>query len=175
MTVAHRLWKDRTDDEDALADHEPFLAGQDLAGGTSRPRNGRAFATVAGDVALVKLEDDDNGAIHFTDIGCKLLDGESCRCRDYPRRRRRVRDCVKLTPATVRSLPWLPTTCAYRMIAEGRDLAWWHPLVSGSDETVHEAGVSVRGRVSAGEEDVPIELWPERIVQWPNKPGRRRK
>ena len=85
-----------------------------------------------------------------------------------------MRDCVKLTPDAVRSLSWLPATCAYRVVAEGRDLAWWHPLVSGSDATVHEAGVSVRGRVSASEEDVPTELWPERIVKWPNKPARRR-
>jgi uncharacterized protein len=128
-----------------------------------------------GRCCLVKLEDEDSGEIHFTDIGCRLLDGKSCRCTDYPRRRRRVRDCVKLTPATVRSLPWLPVTCAYRVVAEGGDLAWWHPLVSGSDETVHDAGISVRGRVSASEEDVPVELWPDRIVKWPNGPGRRRK
>jgi uncharacterized cysteine cluster protein YcgN (CxxCxxCC family) len=128
-----------------------------------------------GRCCLVKLEDEDTGDIHFTDIGCKLLDGGSCRCKDYPRRRRRVRDCVKLTPAAVRSLNWLPSTCAYRIVAGGGELAWWHPLVSGSDETVHQAGVSVRGRVGASEEDVPVELWPDRIVEWPNQPARRRK
>src|ERR1700736_3656603 len=77
-----------------------------------------------GRCCLVKMEDEDTGEIHFTDIGCKLLDGASCRCTDYTRRRRRVRDCVKLTPGAVRSLSWLPTTCAYRVVAEGRDLAW---------------------------------------------------
>jgi hypothetical protein len=128
-----------------------------------------------GRCCLVKLEDEDTGDIHFTDIGCKLLDGHGCRCTDYARRRKRVRDCVKLTPAAVRALPWLPSTCAYRLVAEGRDLAWWHPLVSGSPATVHEAGISVRGKVSASELDVPVELWPERIVEWPNKPGRARK
>ena len=128
-----------------------------------------------GRCCLVKLEDEDSGEIHFTDIGCKLLDADACRCTDYPRRRRRVRDCVKLTPDGVRTLSWLPVTCAYRRLAEGRDLAWWHPLVSGSPETVHEAGVSVRGRVSASEEDVPTELWPERIVAWPNRPPRARR
>jgi uncharacterized protein len=82
-----------------------------------------------------------------------------------------------LTPEAVRSLPWLPRSCAYRLIAEGRDLAWWHPLVSGSADTVHQAGVSVRGRVSAQEDDVPTELWPERIVKWPNRTagGRKRR
>ena len=123
---------------------------------------------------LVKLEDEDSGEIHFTDLGCKLLDGKTCRCLDYRRRQRRVPDCVKLTPEAVRSLSWLPVTCAYRVLAEGRDLAWWHPLVSGSPETVHQAGVSVRGRVAASEEDLPIELWPDHIVSWPNRPPRRR-
>jgi uncharacterized cysteine cluster protein YcgN (CxxCxxCC family) len=122
---------------------------------------------------LVKLEDEDSGEIHFTDLGCKLLDGKTCRCLDYRRRQRRVPDCVRLTPEAVRSLSWLPVTCAYRVLAEGGELAWWHPLVSGSPETVHEAGVSVRGRVAASEEDMPVELWPERIVRWPNRPPRR--
>jgi uncharacterized cysteine cluster protein YcgN (CxxCxxCC family) len=124
---------------------------------------------------LVKLEDEDSGEIYFTDLGCKLLDGKTCRCRDYRRRQRRVADCVKLTPEAARSLSWLPVTCAYRVLAEGRELAWWHPLVSGSPETVHEAGVSVRGRVAASEDDLPIELWPERIARWPNRPPRRRR
>jgi len=128
-----------------------------------------------GRCCLVKLEDEDSGEIHFTDIGCKLLDAKSCRCTDYPRRRRRVHDCVKLTPAAVRTLSWLPVTCAYRVLAEGRDLAWWHPLVSGSTKTVHDAGISVRGRVSASEEEVEPGLWPERIVKWPNRPAGRTK
>lgn len=124
---------------------------------------------------LIKLEDEDTGDIHFTDIGCKLLDAKGCRCRDYGRRRRRVPDCVKLTPATVRALSWLPVTCAYRLVAEGRDLPDWHPLVSGSPDSVHAAGVSVRGRVSASEGDLAPELWPDRIVKWPNRPPRRRR
>jgi uncharacterized protein len=128
-----------------------------------------------GRCCLVKLEDEDSGEIHFTDVGCKLLDAKACRCTDYARRRRRVKDCVKLTPEAVRTLTWLPRTCAYRLVAEGRDLAWWHPLVSGSPDSVHEAGVSVRGRVGAREDDIPAELWPERIVKWPNSPARRRK
>ena len=105
---------------------------------------------------LVKLEDADSGEIHFTDIGCTLLDGKTCRCRDYRRRQSRVPDCVKLTPETVRSLSWLPVTCAYRRLAEGRDLAWWHPLVSGTPETVHQAGVSV-GRPRLGERRRPAD------------------
>ncbi len=114
-----------------------------------------------GRCCLVKLEDEDTGEIHFTDIGCRLFDAVACRCRDYANRLRKVRDCVKLTPEFARSLKWLPPTCAYRVIAEGRDLAWWHPLVSGSAETVHAAGISVRGRVAASETGSP----PRRICR----------
>ncbi|HLW90114.1 MAG TPA: YcgN family cysteine cluster protein [Roseiarcus sp.] len=128
-----------------------------------------------GRCCLVKIEDEDSGEIHFTDIGCKLFDAKACRCADYARRRRRVKDCVKLTPDAVRTLTWLPPTCAYRRLAEGRDLAWWHPLVSGSRETVHQAGVSVRGRVSVDETEIPAELWLDRIVKWPNQPVRARR
>jgi uncharacterized cysteine cluster protein YcgN (CxxCxxCC family) len=124
---------------------------------------------------LVKLEDEDTGEIHYTDLACKLLDGKACQCRDYPNRKARVHDCVKLTPRAVRTLPWLPVTCAYRLVAEGRDLAWWHPLVSGSRDTVHEAGVSVRARLGPSEEDVPQEEWIEHIVRWPNRAPRRKK
>jgi len=122
-----------------------------------------------GRCCLVKLEDEDTGEIHFTDIGCTLLDAKACRCRDYRRRSQRVRDCVKLTPTAVRTLSWLPVTCAYRLVSEGGDLPSWHPLVSGSPESVHDAGVSVRGRIHAIEDDLPFEQWPDRIVEWPNR------
>ena len=122
---------------------------------------------------LVKLEDADTAEIHFTDVGCTLLDAKTCRCRDYRRRRSRVSDCVKLTPKIVRRLNWLPVTCAYRRLAEGRGLAWWHPLVSGSPDTVRQAGVSASGRVSLSEDDLPAESLGDRIVKWPNRPPRK--
>lgn len=128
-----------------------------------------------GRCCLVKLEDEDTGAIYFTDIACKLLDKQSCRCTDYAKRRRKVRDCIALTPASARSLAWLPPSCAYRLIAEGRDLAWWHPLVSGRPESVHEAGISVRGRVRASETELPLAEYPDHIVNWPGKRPRPRR
>ncbi len=113
---------------------------------------------------LLKLEDEDSGALDYTDVACRLLDHGTCRCTDYANRRARVPDCVDLTPEAVRRLRWLPDTCAYRLIAAGEDLAWWHPLVSGDPATVHEAGISVRGRVVAEESGVDPE---DRIVDWP--------
>ncbi len=116
---------------------------------------------------LNKLEEEDTGRIFFTDVGCRLLDAKSCRCRDYANRSKEVEDCVRLTPRNVTTLAWLPPTCAYRLVAEGRDLYWWHPLVSGDPESVHIAGVSVRGRVGASEDEVADEELEDRIVNWP--------
>ena len=107
-----------------------------------------------GKCCMAKLEDEDTGEIHWTSVGCRLFDAGACRCTNYANRLAAVPDCVGLTPANVRTIPWLPTSCAYRRIAEGRPLAWWHPLVSGRPETVHEAGISMRGRVTASEADL---------------------
>jgi uncharacterized protein len=100
-----------------------------------------------GRCCLVKLEDDETGEVHLTKLACRMLDQSTCRCSDYPNRQTKMPDCVAIDPEKVRRLVWLPESCAYRRLAEGRDLAWWHPLVSGSADTVHEAGISVRGWV----------------------------
>ena len=115
---------------------------------------------------LNKLEDEDTGAIEWTAVACRLLDPVSCRCTDYPRRHRRVPDCVRLDAASIGAINWLPPTCGYRLVAEGKDLYWWHPLVSGDPETVHEAGVSVRNR-TVSESVVPLRDWEKFIVDWP--------
>ena len=104
---------------------------------------------------LNKLEDEDTGRVVYTDIACSLLDGEGCRCRDYPNRSTIVPECVRLTPHEVRTLSWLPNTCAYRLVAEGRDLYDWHPLVSGDPESVHKAGETVQGW-TVPEFEVPV-------------------
>ncbi|GHD58660.1 UPF0260 protein [Thalassobaculum fulvum] len=118
-----------------------------------------------GKCCLVKLQDPDTDEIAYTDVACKLLDGSTCRCTDYPNRKKRVPDCVVLSPAVVADLSWMPSTCAYRLIKEGKDLAWWHPLVSGDPNTVHEAGMSVRGRVVSEALVEDAEL-PEHVVDW---------
>jgi uncharacterized cysteine cluster protein YcgN (CxxCxxCC family) len=117
----------------------------------------------------------DNDELSYTNVACRLLNLETAQCSDYVRRKRRVPDCVRLTPADVRSIDWLPPSCAYRRVADGKDLQWWHPLVSGRAETVHEAGVSIRGRAvderRAGALEQHIAEWPGRMprVRRPNK------
>lgn len=102
---------------------------------------------------LLKVEWEDTGEVEPTSVVCRLLDSESCACTDYANRSRWVPECIRLTPETIGLLDWMPTTCAYRLIHEGRELYWWHPLVSGSRDTVHLAQVSVRGKVIS-EEDI---------------------
>lgn len=118
------------------------------------PQEWEQLCDGCGKCCLAKLEDEDSGEIYWTSVGCRLFDGDLCRCRDYPNRLREVPDCVGLTAEKVRSIPWLPATCAYRLVAEGHDLYWWHHLVSGSRQTIHDAGVSVRGRVTVSEEEL---------------------
>ncbi len=114
---------------------------------------------------LDKLEDEDTSEIQYTNVACRLLDLGTCRCTDYANRKRFVPDCVVLTARTVARLKWLPSTCAYRLVSEGKDLEWWHPLVSGDPETVHRAGISVRGRAVpeavAGDLEDYVVRWPE--------------
>jgi uncharacterized cysteine cluster protein YcgN (CxxCxxCC family) len=119
-----------------------------------------------GKCCLIGLEDADTGEIYLTDVACKLLDGQSCRCSDYANRKKIVTDCVKLTPKNVPRLKWIPKTCAYRLVAEKRDLYPWHPLISGDPETVHAANVSVRGRTRP-EGRLKMAGLMRRITKWP--------
>ncbi len=113
---------------------------------------------------LIKLEDEDTGEIAYTDIACRLLDRDTCRCGNYPLRRRLVPGCVTLTPANLaETAAWMPRTCAYRLLHEGRDLADWHPLISGDPGTVHATGVSLRGRM-VPEYEVDDDDWSDHVL-----------
>ncbi len=117
-----------------------------------------------GRCCLVKLEDEDTGQIHTTRLACRLLDIGSCRCSDYANRRKRVKDCVQLSADKIGGLGWLPRTCGYRLVEEGRDLPAWHPLVSGDPESVHAAGISVRS-FARSEKGIREESIPRHIVK----------
>jgi hypothetical protein len=119
-----------------------------------------------GRCCLNKLEDEDTGRFLYTRAACKLLDLDSCRCTDYANRHARVPDCVALTPENVGSLGWLPATCAYRLLEEGKNLQWWHPLVSGRTETVTEAGIAVTGEAYS-EEGITVEELVDHLWQLP--------
>ena len=119
-----------------------------------------------GKCCLNKLEDWETAEIHWTSIGCELLDCETCRCTDYSNRFEQVPDCIQLSPDNIDTIGWLPPTCAYRLVREGRDLYWWHPLVSGDPETVHEAGISVRGR-AIPDDGIKPEDYENYLIDWP--------
>lgn len=122
-----------------------------------------------GRCCLIKMEDEDTGQYYFTDVGCRLFDTGACRCRDYENRAREVSDCVRLTPENSGELGWMPPSCAYRLLAEGKDLPDWHPLVSGTSQTVLTSGASVQGRVHALENQVTLATLVERIRKWPGQ------
>jgi len=144
----------------ADARNAPFWQTKTLA--EMSPDEWESLCDGCGKCCLHKLEDEDTGRIHLTVIACRLLDVETCRCSHYKKRRRHVPACVRIEPHTVSDLT-LPSTCAYRLLAEGRPLASWHPLLSGTPETVHTAGISVRGW-AVPEAQVPEEDFEDYII-----------
>jgi uncharacterized protein len=155
------------------SDEVPFWRRKSLAEMTDS--EWESLCDGCGKCCLNKLEEEGTDRTFYTDVGCRLLDGESCRCRDYANRLDQVEDCVRLTAKSLKTISWLPPSCAYVLLDEGRDLYWWHPLVSGDPETVHIAGVSVRGRVGASEANVPDADLQDHIVSWPLRLTKRAK
>jgi len=118
-----------------------------------------------GKCCLHKLEDEDTGEIHYTNVACRYLDDDSCQCRAYAERQQRVPDCLVLRPEDVEHFHWLPDSCAYRLLSEGNPLPHWHPLISGDPLSVHRAGVSAAGK-TVSEAAVAEEDWEDQIVHW---------
>jgi uncharacterized cysteine cluster protein YcgN (CxxCxxCC family) len=116
---------------------------------------------------LHKLEDEDSGELYYTNIACRLLDIESCRCKDYQHRMSLINDCISLNPDNIKNINWLPSTCAYRLLAEGQDLPKWHPLLTGTYKSVKEAGISVKNMAVPETPDIKLE---EHIIGWTATP-----
>ena len=133
------------------------------------PKEWESLCDGCGKCCCIRLEDEDNGEIYITDVVCKLFDANICQCTDYANRSVRVPDCVTLTPDNVDQLTWMPKTCAYRLLSEGKDLPDYHHLISGSRDTIHEAGMSVQNAVVC-ETHIKEDDLPHRLVIWPGEP-----
>jgi uncharacterized cysteine cluster protein YcgN (CxxCxxCC family) len=146
----------------------PFWRSKTLDAMT--PAEWESLCDGCGRCCLHKLRDEDTGKLYFTEVACRLLDTATARCGDYANRASRVPDCVQLTPGKLRDIDWLPPTCGYRLVAEGRDLPWWHPLISGTRATVAQAGVSVAGRAVRERDAGDLE---DHVARWPGQVPRR--
>lgn len=129
------------------------------------PKEWEALCDGCGKCCLNKLEDPDSGEVAFTRVACRLLDDSTCRCAQYDIRKQFVPECVVLTPETLPNIAyWMPSTCAYRLLHEGKKLHAWHPLISGTAQTVHDAGQSVQGW-TVPEFEVDEDEWEDHIIE----------
>lgn len=116
-----------------------------------------------GRCCLHKLEDEEDGEVYYTAVGCRLLDTQTGHCLNYKKRKQLVPGCTVLTLQRVDEFHWLPQTCAYRLLSENKPLYDWHPLLSGTFSSVHEAGISIHGWVHS-EKEVPEDEWEDHII-----------
>ena len=133
------------------------------------PSEWESLCDNCGKCCCIRLEDEVTGDIYITDVACKLFDPATCKCTDYANRSQKVPDCVTLTKDNVAQLKWMPRTCAYRLVSEGKDLPDYHHLISGSRDTIHEVGMSVQDAVTS-EIFVSEDEQVTRIVIWPGEP-----
>ncbi|ACR12530.1 conserved hypothetical protein [Teredinibacter turnerae T7901] len=129
------------------------------------PQQWEQLCDGCGKCCLHKLQDEETDELYFTDVACRYLNTDACRCRDYQNRLQNQPDCLAITADNLELLSWLPSTCAYRLRSEGRPLPEWHPLISGTAERMHELGQSVRGRVVSESEVQPDDL-EDHVVFW---------
>jgi len=148
--------------ENSKSEEPPFWENTPLADMTKT--EWESLCDGCGRCCLNKLENEETGEIYHTNVACRLLDPDSCRCGSYDDRKKYVPDCQILTFQNLRRFSWLPSTCAYRLLAEGKELYWWHPLRSGDPNSVHAAGISVRGRIVSERDTDDLE---NHVVSWP--------
>jgi len=118
-----------------------------------------------GKCCVIKLEDFDTQEVHYTNVSCKLLCEKSASCKDYENRKSIVPDCIILSPDNLKDLKWMPKTCAYKLLNEGKNLPYWHPLLSGNDKEIVNSGNSVKNRVT-NENEIKIKDLPDYIFNW---------
>ncbi|MCC6148182.1 MAG: YcgN family cysteine cluster protein [Anaerolineaceae bacterium] len=146
-----------------MNDKQPFWLSKKLD--ELSPQEWESLCDGCGICCLYKLEDEDTGEIFYTNIVCRLLDTGTCKCKDYEHRSQIVTTCLLLTPELVSRVKWLPATCAYRRVQEGKPLLWWHPLVSGNQNSVHDTGVSILGK-TIPESSAKLNNLEDFIVNW---------
>lgn len=132
------------------------------------PDEWEALCDGCGKCCLVKLEDAESGEVSYTDVACRYLDLHTCQCKQYTTRLKLVENCVSLTPQRINDATWLPSTCAYRLLAQGKSLPVWHRLIKGDNEAMVRAGESVSGRRVISEEYVHEDDMVDHIVKWVN-------
>ena len=118
-----------------------------------------------GKCCVIQLEDFDTPEVHYTTVSCKLLCEKSASCKDYENRKSIVPDCIILSPDNLKDLKWMPETCAYKLLNEGKNLPYWHPLLSGNDKEIVKSGNSVKNRVT-NENEIKIKNLPDYIFNW---------
>ncbi|MGB3457204.1 MAG: YcgN family cysteine cluster protein [Litorimonas sp.] len=133
------------------------------------PEEWESLCDGCGKCCLIRLEDDETGEVFTTDAHCRLFDNGSCRCSDYANRKAVVSDCVILKPQNIAALKWMPRTCAYRLLSEGKTLPDWHHLRTGSRETIHDVGMSVQS-ATVSEAGLSEDELMRRITIWPGEP-----
>jgi len=144
-----------------IADNAPFWRRKTLE--QLNAQEWESLCDGCGLCCLQKLEDEDDNSVYYTRIACKLLDMDTCQCSDYPNRFAHVPDCIQLTPGKADQFTWLPSTCGYRLVSEGKDLPAWHHLVCGDRQQVHEQRISQAGRMLR-EQDVHEDDWEDHLI-----------
>ncbi len=129
------------------------------------PKEWDSICDGCGKCCLCKLQDDETGEIFYTNVACKLLDIATCRCTSYKKRKELIPGCAILSPKNIKVFRWLPQTCAYRLLSQGKELFRWHHLISGSSGMVHKLGVSIKNKVVSETHIHPDQI-PEHIVDW---------
>ena len=118
-----------------------------------------------GKCCVIKLQNEENNELFYTNVSCKLLNIENCKCTNYENRKKIVPDCVKLTPNNLSQLNWMPATCAYKLVNEGKDLPNWHPLNQGPDSSTISDEHSVARKVFS-ENEINMDKITDYIYDW---------